>query len=331
MKRSNYIIGIGASAVLHGLILWTASGRSAAPAATPPPPATPTPVQIASLDPEPASTPAPPPPTPDSSLQPVAPVRAPATVEPEPRPEAPEPPPAAPAPLRDPAPTRTEPTPPERVAALPPTPVPVSRSTAAPPRVESVPPPATEPPPRVRRNLVPAPPRWKDVPVPAAAAAPNPQASRDLPGVTGGTDDIAAGLPPLRVHWTDAGELRAVARTLGMRLAAVDGQRTIVAEIDLSNESNLKSWQGLPSGYSNRVRMLSPSILPSRLGRAQGIAVREIWLFIPQDHDRRMILSQRDALRRSGAQPRDVLAMDGRFVRTIDGTYRLEITGIRRR
>ena len=136
-------------------------------------------------------------------------------------------------------------------------------------------------------------------------------------------------MPPLRVHWTDAGELVSVARALGMRLAAVDGRGRIVGEIALSDTPHLKAWAGLPYGYSNRVRMLSPSIFESQVDLGGGPGIREIWVFVPSDRDRAMVDAQKRAVQRTGATLEDVWAVDGRFVRAANGSYRLDITNIR--
>jgi hypothetical protein len=141
-----------------------------------------------------------------------------------------------------------------------------------------------------------------------------------------GTGDFT---PPLRVHWRNARELVTVARTLGMRLAAVDDRGDIIGEVALTDPPSLKAWHGLPYGYSNRVRMLSPSIFSSRIGDAEGVQVREIWVFVPADRDRAMVNAQKEAVRRAGARLEDVTSVDGQFVRAANGSYRLDITNIR--
>ncbi len=153
-------------------------------------------------------------------------------------------------------------------------------------------------------------------------------ADRDEPGHPG-SDGEGVYVPPLRVHWRDARELIAVARSLGLRLAAVDGAGNIVGEIALTETPGLRAWPGLPYGYSNRVRMLSPSIFASPLGRSDRPEIREIWVFVPADRDRAMIAAQKDAVRRRGGRFEDVLHVDGRFVRAANGSYRLDITNVR--
>lgn len=263
MRRSNFVIGLGVSIVLHAAFL-VAVLAVARPAPAPPPARNPvTPIQIVAVDPK--------------EKLPL-----------DPLPESPEPLPLEPAVEPDPAPA--PPAPP-----APPQPTELSEVTdigESPPQVEPVP---DRPPGR-------------------------------MPG-----DGDAEYLPPLRVHWADARELITVARILGLRLAAVSREAEIIAEIDLSDSPGLRAWRGLPYGYSNRVRMLSPSIFASRL-RDDGVEeIHEIWVFVPLDRDRAMIEAQRAAVRRAGARPEDVLYVDGRFVRAANGSYRLDITNVRLR
>ncbi|MHC4415561.1 MAG: hypothetical protein ACYS0G_09785 [Planctomycetota bacterium] len=292
MRRSNFVIGFALSAVLHGgLLVVVIRSGRAAPPPAPPPAATP--IQIVSVDP-------------DDKLP----------LDPLPRG-------------------------PVRPAPLPLDPVP---SDPAPPRAEPLPLPVAEPEPALsEKELEPEPLEAEPSPKPLAAAPAPPPPSVEpalesfVDATSVGTDGRRPGdgdaeyVPPLRVHWKDAAELVSVARTLGMRLAAVDRHGNIVAEIDLSETPGLKIWRGLPYGYSNRVRMLSPSIFSSRLGDQGGADIREIWVFVPTDRDRAMIEAQKAAVRRAGARPEDVLYVDGRFVRAANGSFRLDINDIRRR
>ena len=291
MRRSNFVIGLGVSIVLHAAFL-VAVLAVARPAPAPPPARNPvTPIQIVAVDPK--------------EKLPL-----------DPLPESPEPLPLEPAVEPDPAPA--PPAPP-----APPQPTELSEVTdigESPPQVEPMP---ARPPPR--------PPDRDPSPAPALAAAPQPEPPPDRPPGRMPGDGDAEYVPPLRVHWADARELITVARILGLRLAAVSREAEIIAEIDLSDSPGLRAWRGLPYGYSNRVRMLSPSIFASRL-RDDGVEeIHEIWVFVPLDRDRAMIEAQRAAVRRAGARPEDVLYVDGRFVRAANGSYRLDITNVRLR
>jgi len=274
VRRSNFIIGLGLSAVLHGALLYLLLGGSP-PAPSPPvSPPTVTPIQIASVQEK-------------LPLDPV-PVAAPQ---------------AAPPPV-EPAPAQTLPL--EQVVQPPP---------SSPKRLASLSEDADTAPPRPR----PEPTRTASVPAPTEAVV-------DSVRILDGTGDFT---PPLRVHWRDARELIKVARTLGMRLAAVDRGGDIIGEITLADPPGLRKWNGLPYGYSNRVRMLSPSIFSPTIGDVAGTEIHSIWVFVPSDRDRAMVAAQNEAVRRAGARLEDVVSVDGQFVRAANGSYRLDITNIR--
>lgn len=322
IRRSNFVLGVGASVVLHAIVLAAllgAPGVMSQPVVTPQRAA---PIQIASVDPDKAVP-----------LDPLPTDPAPVPEPPAPEPPAPEP---QPQPALTPTPLPTPPPQPDPVTPPKPEPPPQSlvRSQAEPPPPRA-PDPTPEPPPAapeseaVTAAAPPQPAATQDTAALARAAAPaaapqEPDRDGRMPG-----DGDAQYVPPLRVHWRDADELISVARTLGMRLAAIDARGDIIGEIDLSSRPGLKQWQGLPYGYSNRVRMLSPSIFSTTLPSAGGADIREIWVFVPADRDRAMVEAQRSAVQRAGARPQDVRYVDGRFVRAANGSYRLDITGIR--
>jgi hypothetical protein len=295
LKRSNFVIGLGVSIVLHGVLV-----AIVLTAGSPPPPPTPqptraTPIQIASIDPHEKLP-----------LEPLPP--------PEPAPEiVPDPPP--PLPVESPVPPDPQPVPPPVVEQPDPAPDPAPTQLVR----KSAPTEAPEPEPTPEPQ-----PRAVELAAPPISPPPPDSPPGRMPG-----DGDGDYVPPLRVHWTDASELISVARTLGLRLAAVNREGVIIGEIDLSNTPGLRVWRGLPYGYSNRVRMLSPSIFASRLGDDGVEEIHEIWVFVPVDRDRAMIEAQRTAVRRVGARPRDVLYVDARFVLTAAGSFRLDITNVR--
>ena len=314
MKSSNFVIGLGLSVVLHAALLYMLLGGSTPPAPTPASPAV-TPIQIASIDPQ------------DKLLI--------EQVETEPLPMITTP--------RTTDAALETPLPPQRLKPVP-VPLPLERvvepARGAPQRLASLPEPVQTPAARPAPEpgaaaRIPAPPVERTAalnePVPRrpdAASTPAPVVDHARPPghQLEGTGDLT---PPLRVHWRNARELVTVARTLGMRLAAVDHRGDIIGEVALTDPPTLKAWQGLPYGYSNRVRMLSPSIFSSRIGDADGVQVREIWVFVPSDRDRAMIDAQKEAVRRAGARLEDVTSVDGKFIRAANGSYRLDITNIR--
>ena len=297
MRRSNFVLGIGASVVLHAMLLLLVQGQGrGGPRPASPPPALP--IQIVSVDPDEK---VPLDPLPEDPLP----------ADPLPL----EPPPSEPlplVPLLEP-PVKPGPELPAHAPAPAPVPtLPILEPVAARP-VERAPEPQPPAPISKRTETVFEPP-----PVGSAGHA-----------ADDGASEVVA---PLRVHWRDAAELRSVARALGMRLAAVDRHRNIIAEIDLNDPPSLKRWQGVPYGYSNRVRMLSPSIfsgpLSGDLADRSVVEIHEVWIFVPSDRDRAMIDSQNAAVRRLGLRPQDVLYVDGRFVRSANGLFRLDITNI---
>ncbi len=314
MKRSNFVIGLGLSFVLHAALLYMLLGGSTPPAPTPAQPAV-TPIQIASIDPQDKL------PIEQVETEPLPMITTPRTTD------------AA----------LETPLPPQRLKPVP-VPLPLERvvepARGAPQRLASLPEPAETPaarpaPEPATAARMPAPPaeriaalnetvpRRSDVP---STPAPVIDQARPPGHELEGTGDLT---PPLRVHWRNARELVTVARTLGMRLAAADHRGDIIGEVALTDPPSLKKWHGLPYGYSNRVRMLSPSIFSSRIGDADGVQVREIWVFVPSDRDRAMLDAQKEAVRRAGARLEDVTSVDGQFVRAANGSYRLDITNIR--
>jgi hypothetical protein len=314
MKRSNFVIGLGLSVLLHAALLYMLLGGPTYPAPMPAPPIV-TPIQIASIDPQDKL-----------HIEPVATEPVPMITTPQTTDAPLETPPPAPAkPARVPLPLErvVEPTrgAPQRLASLS---EPVESQVARP-----------APEPAAAASPIPAPTMERTAALdeavsrrPAAPSAPAPVVdhARPVGHELEGTGDFT---PPLRVHWRNARELVAVARTLGMRLAAVDDRGDIIGEVALTQPPSLKAWHGLPYGYSNRVRMLSPSIFSSRIGDADGVQVREIWVFVPADRDRAMVNAQKEAVRRAGARLEDVTSVDGQFVRAANGSYRLDITNIR--
>jgi len=310
MKRSNFVFGLSASGVLHAGLLYLLLVRLPAPQPAPasPPPA-PTPVQIATAQP--------------------------------PRPQ--------PAELSDPPPVVPTPMPlTERVAAPPPRtgPQPSQAPSSAGALAQAAPPPSHAPSHAAASPRSPARPQARPAPAatpvepvesppvetrqPAARSTPDEAVSRvddeaqqGHPGSSAGDSDY---VPPLRVHWSDADELIDVARSLGMRLFAVDGSGGIIGEITLTGQPQLGEWGGPPAGYSNRVRMLSPSIFEGTIDTSR---IREVWVFVPASYDRAMISAQRSAVLRRGGRLEDVTHVDGHFVRAATGAWRLEITDIR--
>lgn len=344
MRTSNYIVGIAFSVVLHGLMLVRCTGNGPA---SPPALAVPrAPIQIASITP---SEDMPPPQARRESTPSVTAPPAPEPVESLPLDNLSEPFVDEADELDPPDPIESEPSddPSDFETSNVFTPS-VHSTVAAEPESESAPEseaePAALPEPSssLAGSLVPEPqpdpaPVGESTPgepvAPAMEASePRPAQRRSVPtpGRRAWRSD-AEHVPPLRIHWNDGEELREVARALGMRLAAVNRQQDIIAEIDLSDAHNMKAWRGLPPGYSNRVRTLPPTIFNPRLRAHGNVIVREVWVFVPTDRDRSMIEAQRSAIEQAGFDSLNVAYVDGRFVRSANGSYRLVITNIQAR
>lgn len=134
--------------------------------------------------------------------------------------------------------------------------------------------------------------------------------------------------PPLRIVWAGADELAAVARALGMKVVAVNGQNEIVGEVELIGRPQLLPFSGDLSGYSNRVRTLEPGFFGRELFEQQGVRIRSLWVLVPASHDAHFIELQRDALRRVGVNADAVRLMEARFEPRSGRTYQLSITHV---
>ncbi|MCH8316558.1 MAG: hypothetical protein IIA64_11340 [Planctomycetes bacterium] len=142
------------------------------------------------------------------------------------------------------------------------------------------------------------------------------------------TDPSDESIPPLRIVWAGADELAAVARALGMKVVAVNGQNEIVGEVELIGRPQLLPFSGDLSGYSNRVRTLEPGFFGRELFEQPGVRIRSLWVLVPASHDAHFIELQRDALRRVGVHADAVRLMEARFEPRRGRTYQLSITHV---
>lgn len=186
------------------------------------------------------------------------------------------------------------------------------------PKVETPPPPPKPEPPAP----LPAPKPVEPAPLKRVVEAPP---EPDAPEAAGETsaDGPADVLPPLRVVWESADQLRTVAAHLGMRIVAVNADNQVAGEVATSGAVRIVPFEGRLSSYSNRVRTLPRGFFGS--GPVADSDVASFWVLVPADLDARFVLLQRDAIRREGLTPAEVRAMDAEF-RSGGSGYQLVIT-----
>ena len=160
------------------------------------------------------------------------------------------------------------------------------------------------------------------VPLKQVVEVPVETKAADGPGDTS-AEGLEDAMPPLRVVWQSADQLRSVAAHLGMRIVAVNTNNQVTGEIATSGPVRVVSFEGRLSAYSNRVRTLPRCFFGS--SPVAGSDVGSFWVLVPADLDARFILLQRDAIRREGLTPAEVRAMDAEF-RTDRGGCELVIT-----
>lgn len=148
-------------------------------------------------------------------------------------------------------------------------------------------------------------------------------------GETALEDMTDEALPQLRILWNSPEEARAVARALGMIIVAVDSQNTILGELNLSGDIRLMSSIARLDRFSNRVRSLPHGFFGTNFYQQADRPIAAIWLLIPVSTDTELADLQREAIRLSGIAATEVRSMDGQFILTRDGHYKLHITKIR--
>ncbi len=131
--------------------------------------------------------------------------------------------------------------------------------------------------------------------------------------------------PPLRVTWDSPAQLTTVARSLGMKVVAVNASHEIVGEVSLAGRAVLREFSGELSGFSNRVRTLHLDFFGR--GLTSGTSAKSLWVLVPSHHDARFIELQRGAIRQEGISPDAVRIVDAR----IDRRGNLTITRIHKK
>ncbi len=170
-------------------------------------------------------------------------------------------------------------------------------------------------PPKLRPAAEPTPLK-RVVDAPAKTEAP------DTPGDTS-ADGPEDALPPLRVVWESADQLRSVVAHLGMRIVAINTDNQVAGEVTATGSPRVVPFEGRLSSYSNRVRTLPRDFFGPAPVADGGVA--SFWVLVPADLDARFVLLQRDAIRRKGLRAADVRAMEAEF-RSGRGGYELVIT-----
>jgi len=188
----------------------------------------------------------------------------------------------------------------------------------APPKPKPKPKPP-EPRPRTGKPAPkPKPPMQEVVKAPAQPKPPVPDPAK----ASAGDDDKA--LPPLRIVWASATEVRTVARSLGLRVVAVNADDEAVGEID-PYSGKLKDFTGRLDHYSNRVRTLPRSFFGA--ANADGRPVARFWILVPVAVDRQWVALQRSAIVQRGMTAGQVREVEARFNGS-GGRLRLSITRV---
>jgi hypothetical protein len=214
-----------------------------------------------------------------------------------------------------------------------PTPVPVRLAEAPEPAAEPEPAPTVEPEPQAAPEPEPEP-----TPEPELASQPAPEPMDDAPVAeletvveapaleepaqrTGRalSESDEPTLPALELVWQDSEELRRVARAARMRLLAVGESGEVIGEVSTSGGVAITEWNGRAPGYSNRVRVVSGAFFDEALRNAAGDALREVWLLVPAELDRRIVATQLTAIAQAGLVVEDVRSVRGRLVMSNSG------------
>lgn len=195
--------------------------------------------------------------------------------------------------------------PPKTKLVAAPVPKPVPDPTPVPPEPKPKPAPV-KPPKKVEPK--PKPPLQEVVKAPAKAKDPEPTSPDPADAVN--EDDNA--LPPLRIVWSSAGEVRTVSRALGLRVVAMNAAGQAVGEID-AYSGRLKDFTGRLDQYSNRVRTLPRSFFGTEVASAPGRAVARFWILVPAGIDRQWMALQRSAIAQRGMTATQVREVEARF------------------
>jgi len=197
--------------------------------------------------------------------------------------------------------------PPKAKLAVAPEPEAKPEPTPVPPEPKPKPEEPVKPPKKVEPK--PKPPLQDVVKMPTKPKDPEPT-SPDPADAAANEDDNA--LPPLRIVWSSANEVRTVARALGLRVVAMNAAGQAVGEIDAFS-GRLKDFTGRLDQYSNRVRTLPRSFFGPEITSAPGRAVARFWILVPAGLDRQWMALQRSAIAQRGMKTKQVREVEARF------------------
>jgi len=212
------------------------------------------------------------------------------------------------------------PEPPPKPTPVPPEPVPKPK-----PKPEPEPEPKPEPVKKVepKPQVKPTPPLQEVVKAPVKTPDPAPKTPEPA-DASKNEDDNA--LPPLRIVWSSAGEVRSVARALGLRLVAMNAAGQAVGEID-TRSGKWKEFTGRLDQYSNRVRTLPRTFFGLEVVNAPGRAVARFWILVPAGIDRQWMALQRSAVAQRGMKAAQVREVEARFTGA-GGSPRLSVVRV---
>jgi hypothetical protein len=156
-------------------------------------------------------------------------------------------------------------------------------------------------------------------------------AAADVSRAAGSAAGKEKPLPPLRMDISDTDTVLTASRSLGVLLVIINGSGRVRARV---NAASGKRPAAVPmsdtSGFSNRIRLLPRSgyfgsVLEKLRERYEDLPYSSRLAFlVPAGLDGRWMREQRQLLADAGGKAGDCMTV-GRYVRSADGGYRLEI------
>lgn len=133
-------------------------------------------------------------------------------------------------------------------------------------------------------------------------------------------------LPPLRLVWDSPQQLIEISRVLGMRILAIRSNQ-LIGEVSLQDAPHIKSFDSELTGFSNRVRTISPQFFGPHILRTSDEPVESFWVLVPSSLDRQWVSVQKQAMQSSGIPSSELSYMEARIV-SDELSHRLVITKI---
>lgn len=131
-------------------------------------------------------------------------------------------------------------------------------------------------------------------------------------------------IPELRVKWNNSEQLLTIAKNLGMRILAANGN-DIVGELNIIGALYIMAFDGKVSNYSNRVRTVPTSFFGTSVREKSGLVFDAFIVLIPQSVDHEWISKQKNVIKSKGLQCSQVSYMEAKIIWNGQG-YELVIT-----